>query len=281
MFTKLLPIRLIISLSSILSNCAGLQSYAAGSCHPTHSRLGDDSFWVEVSKYGTSTTKSLIIVPPTGGTNFIDRSYAEKFCEAGYEVYILNNWLGQTEKDSFDLGLHQRFYERAEKAIGLAIAEVKSPFIGLLGTSVGALHSAVAASTKDRLNAVFIIVGGASLAEIIVNSDQSAMVDLGKKRMSSFGYKSKNEYLKALASNIKLEPMKLGSGFKNKKLGVVIALEDTTVPTEFQKKLADYWQPQTLIEKNNGHFWAIVNTWLHSTDRILEFFETALKQPKT
>lgn len=246
-------------------------------CTPTELRLqNSENFAVNISRYGPTSQKNLLIIPPTGGANFIDRSYAKNFCVAGYQVFVLKSWDQQTETGNFDLALHQRFYERSEKAIDLTLNEIKAGSIGLLGTSVGALHSAVAASTKNRINAVFIITGGAPLSSIIVNSDQDAMVNLGLKRKQAFGFKNKNEYLLALAPQIKLEPMKLGDGFKSKKLGMVVALNDTTVPSEAQIELQNYWKPTLVIELANGHFWAIINTWLYHSDEILEFFESSL-----
>lgn len=260
----------------LLSGCANFPSFNRD-CHEVGYKLVDGNFWVEVTKYGSPKNKSLIIVPPTGGTNYIDRRYADYFCEAGYEVIVLDRWMGQSEPGSFDLGMHQRFYERADRAIAMGVAESKAKFIGLLGTSVGALHASVAAGTQNRINAVFIITGGAPIAGIIVNSDQQAMVDLAKKRVQEFGYKSKEEYLAALTPKIKLDPMLVGPGFKNKKLGMMIALDDYTVPTEFQNKLADYWKPAVVLERNTGHFWGIVDTFLFDKDKVLEFFESTFK----
>ena len=269
-------ILLPILFGAFLLCCAGLNSSTVD-CTPIDAHLkNSEGFWVNLARYGPRSGKSLILIPPTGGTNYIDRSYAKKFCKAGYQVLIVKEWAGQTETGIFDLQLHQRFYERSEKAIDLTLNEIDSGSIGLLGTSVGALHSAVAASTKDRISAVFIISGGAPLSAIIVNSDQDAMVNLGVKRKQAFGYKSKSEYLTALAPQIKLEPMKLGNGFKKKKLGMVVALEDTTVPTDTQKTLQSYWQPSVVIELANSHFWAIVNTWLYHSDEILAFFDSSL-----
>ena len=261
----------LLSLFFVFAGCANT---AVINCDLDSQRLGNEAFWVETGHYGKPTVKSLLIIPPTGGANVVDRSYAKMFCKAGYEVFILMGWKDQDEQ-SIDMTLHQRFYERSEKAISLVLAEIKSGQIGLLGTSVGALHAAVAASLQDRINAVFIITGGAPLADIIVNSDQGAMEDLANKRRRAFGFKNKKEYLAALVPEIKLEPMKLGDGFQKKKLGAVIALNDTKVPTEMQKNLVAFWNPQLVIEKDSGHFWTIVSTWLFNSDEILEFFENS------
>ncbi len=265
-----------LTLSALLFGCISTSSNPNDQCFLRNQRLVDDGFWVEVAHYGSEAKKTILIMPPTGGENVIDRSYAKMFCEAGYEVFILKEWSNQYEKD-VELELHQRFYERSQKAIELVLKEVKETSqIGLLGTSVGALFSEVAASIQPRINAVFVIVGGAPIASIIVNSDQQAMIDLAERRRQRYGFSSKEQYQTALSAKFKLEPMSLGDGYKNKKLGALIALDDTTVPTAAQKNLVALWQTQTVIERNNGHFWAIVNAWLFDSDKILNFFETSL-----
>lgn len=211
-------------------------------------------------------------MPPTGGINFIDESYARMFCSSGYQVFILKQWLGQDE-ESFELTLHQRFYERSAKAIDLVVGKIKTGSIGIIGTSVGALHTAVVLSLQDRINAAFLIVGGAPLAEVIVQSDQEAMQNLAKTRKILYAFKNDDEYLKALSEELKLEPMKLGDGYKNKKIAMLVSLTDTTVPASLQKKLADYFKPALLIEVDQSHFWAIVYGWLFKSDLILNFFE--------
>ena len=246
-------------------------------CVFTEQRLGDDKFWVQVGRYGVASKKTLLIIPPTGGETLIDRSYAKMFCNSGYEVFILQEWAEQNEK-SIELTVHQRFYERSQKAIALILLETKSDYIGLLGTSVGALHSAVAASVQPRIDAVFIITGGAPLASVIVNSDQDAMRWLFDERMRAFGFKSVTEYQAALSTALKLEPMQLGDAFKNKKIGAVVALNDTKVPTETQQNLINYWKPQLVISKDYGHFGAIVSTWLQNSDEILDFFNSSFSK---
>ena len=52
--------------------------------------LGEPALHADLLVYSSDekTDKSLILVPPTGGTNYIDRSYAKQFCKAGYDVYV-------------------------------------------------------------------------------------------------------------------------------------------------------------------------------------------------
>lgn len=229
---------------------------------------------VDVSFYQSKSPaqKSILIVPPTGGTNYIDRSYAEAFQKNGMDVYILNYWTGDDEVN-FDLGVHQRFYTRAQKAIGLVIDHIQTPKIGLLGTSVGGLHGAVAASSQPRLDSVFVITAGVSIPEVVVHSDQKAMINAKAKRYEKYGFQNDEQYFIALSKEFFLDPTKLPPIYKSKKLGLSIGIKDTTVTTKTQNQLLELWNPKKVIQFENGHFWAIVKTWFFKKSDIVEFFQ--------
>lgn len=249
------------------------------SCHPQSIIYGPNDFQVNVTYYQSdeNTQKSLIIMPPTGGANYIDRSYAKRFCSEGYDVYVVNGWTGDTE-DKTDLEIHQRLYTRGQKAISITAAQIKSSFIGLLGTSVGALHGAVAVNTQNKINAFFLIVGGAPITQIIVTSDQTAMRDVREVRNQKYGFNSDQEYLAALQKVFFLEPMKLGELYKIKDIGMVLAENDTTVPYSSQLDLQKFFSPKTTYTLPSSHFWAIVKTWFFHSKEVFEFFEDSAKR---
>ncbi len=239
---------------------------------------GTTNFQVHVAKYSGSvpSQKSLLILPPTGGENFIDRSYARDFSSEGYDVFILQSWTGIDER-STDLEIHERFYGGGQKAIETVLNHITSPYIGLLGTSVGALHAAVAASKQPRINSVFIITGGAPIATVVTTSDQEAMLELRKNRSERYGFKTAEENAAAIEKKFSFEPMTLGDGFKTKDLGMVIAENDKTVPTATQENLRNYWKPKKVIYYSNNHFFGIIRTWLMNENDVLNFFESSAK----
>jgi hypothetical protein len=269
----------LVAVFGFFSGCASMSE--TRSCTPTSVEYGPSDFKVQVSKYEPldKSLKSIIIVPPTGGTNYIDRSYAEKFCAEGYDVYIMNHWTGDSEMNS-DLEIHQILYARAQKAISITISEIETPFVGLLGTSLGALHGSVAANTQERLNAVFLIVGGAPITEAIVTSDQNAMRNLKEERKKRFGFKNDEDYLAALKKAFLLEPMAQGSVYKRKDIGMVQAEKDETVPYALQLKLQTFFNPKKSFTLPSSHFWAIVKTWFFHTSEVVEFFNSSAKERK-
>lgn len=274
------PKALLSSLFALCSFC-GCASMSSDPECPTEDvalTAGAD-FSVQTTRYrGVSESrKTLILLPPTGGANYIDRRYAEKFCEAGYHVIIVKSWTDMDEKTT-DLELHQRLYARSQRAITTVVAEIKTPFIGMLGTSLGGTFASLAAHLQPRLNAVFVITAGIPIPEVIVTSDQKSMKDLKFARMARYQYLSEDEYLRALTRNFTLDPTLLGSGFKNKTLGMAMTTEDETVPYKNQKKLAELWDPSLVLTYKNGHFWGIIKSWWFSDDRILAFFEDSYRQ---
>lgn len=243
-------------------------------CVPQTKIRDHENFEVGVLEYvSKKNLGNIIIVPPTGGTNLIDRSYAKSFCAEGFNTFVINHWTDDNEYNP-ELEIHTRFYGRAHRAIRILLDTLpKDSFIGIVGTSVGGLHAAIATSRFPEIKAAFIITGGAHIPSIVAYSTQVAMENVWLERKKIYGFKDREEYVKALEKVIKLEPMGLiGS---KKKLGMVIGQKDTVVPTRNQKLLQTLWSPQKVITFNYDHFLSIVFTWLFKTSDIVSFFREA------
>lgn len=253
---------------------AGCSTFSnGGPCKSTSSSLGTSEFQVDITTYSSKSpgARAVIVLPPTGGTNRIDRSYSFKLCKAGFDVTIMNSWTGDSGT-STDLEIHEGFYSRMLTAFELTLTSIEAPYVGVLGTSLGGLYAAVAAAKFERLDGVFLIATGAPIVDVIVNSDQEAMRKLAETRRTRFGIVDDQDYTSKLAGKFTLEPMSQPPLQKKKDFGMVIAEEDTTVPTYYQRLLRDYLRPRIEISLKNAHFWAIVNTWLYHDDDIVEFF---------
>jgi len=250
----------------------------AKTCTLNKSMLGTKEFQVEVTKTGTTqdSSKSVIIIPPTGGTNYIDRSYARQLCKQGFDVYILNHW---TDSDEYDLELevHQRFYERGQKAIQIVLDQISSSFIGILGTSVGAEHAAVAASNFTQIDSVFTIVGGAPISKVIAESSQEILAKGRKARFSLMSFNSIDEYGKAISEVLTLEPFKMEKKFLNKDIGMILSSNDKVVPSKYQEELRNFWKPRTVVTLSNNHFYTVVKAWLCYSDTVIKHFKDGAK----
>lgn len=238
--------------------------------------LGGNDFKVELSSYLLDTSKKhILIIPPTGGSNFIDRSWARNFCAGGFNAHIVEHWT-QDDEYAIDLGIHQRFYSRTQKAIGIVLEHLKdASYIGMMGTSIGGIHTAMAMGIHERIDAAFVITAGADMPAMIANSDQEAMVNAWNKRKEAFKIPDKKTYIELLREKIDYEPLKLPRKFEGKDLGMIVATADTTVPYDNQLKLKNHWNPKTLIEYSNNHFWGIVLSWIWDSGSVIKFFENS------
>jgi hypothetical protein len=235
----------------------------------------EGDFQVKVSRFSARSGESIcegaiVIFPPTGGSTFLDRSFARAFARENLDVYILEGWTGMDE-EAVDLDLHQRLFERAQRALQVVVGKIEKPYVGLLGTSVGALHTAVAVSTQPKISAAFAIVGGLSIPEVIVGSDQKEMRYLKKERFARYGFKDENEYVETIEKHFHFD--RLSAGLNNKRLGAMIAKGDTKVPTSTQIKLADTWKPALKIESSGGHVRAIFEGWFWHRSKIVDFLK--------
>ncbi len=236
---------------------------------------GDDGFAIDYQHYPrdpkSQIRRSVIIVPPTGGTTSIDRSYAKSMQKKGADVYILTRWTGQDRKD-IKLDLHQDLHARAVRAIETLANQLPADEkISLLGTSVGGLFASIAASKVDRIERVFVVGAGVSIPQVIVYSDHKDMKKLKADRYQAFNFQSDEEYLAALEKEFTLDPLSLPKNFEAKQRGILLILDDKTVPFENQKRLAELWKPNLTIEVKAGHFWGVVGAWKHHSDDIEAF----------
>ena len=231
--------------------------------------LNDNGFEARLLKYGAPGSASVIIIPPTGGANFLDRSYANLLQEAGINAYILT---GHTDDDelNYDLGIHQRFYSRVLHALEMTVNHIPVDHkIGLLGTSVGGIHTAVAVTRIPRVESAFVITAGAHIPSIIAYSNQAAMELAWKKRKEMYHFKTRAEYVKALEEAIELKIMPVET---KKKLGMIIGRYDKTVPLSNQELLKEYWKPQVEIRLPYGHMTSILMSWFLKRGEIVRFF---------
>ena len=246
-------------------------------CHEEHIYLQADDFNVTELAFvpQQSSNRTIIILPPAGGMSIFDKFYARIFCHAHYNVFILEHWSGDDEK-SLDLQLEQRLLERSQQAISLAIKKASpTNYIGILGTSLGGIYGSLASCLFKEVDAVFSILGGGSLPSIMADSALPEVKEIRKSRFKKFGFKNRQEYIDALDRQIHLDAFKIGTGFENKKLGMVISTKDRIVPTKNQRLLKKMWKPTTIFYFHFSHTTSAILTALFRARSILNFFNDA------
>lgn len=240
---------------------------------------------VEVSLYRARSVNSsraaVMILPPTGGINIIDRGYANELCSSGLTAAIVSSWEHQDEV-SLDFSMHDRGALRSLRATQHVLEflrELNYQRIGVLGTSIGAISGALAFGVDQRISAAALIVGSARFADVIVESDESGASELRTNRMRRLGLRSIDDYRRAVRKDVTIEPkfflekqIQLGNF---RETLIVSADQDTTVPTAYQYELAELLGSQH-IRLRGDHFSAITKAFWYHSDEIAKFFAEAL-----
>ncbi len=225
-----------------------------------------------------ASDRSVILLPPTGGENILDRGYANALCAAGFKVALLQTWTNQTES-KLELTVHDEGALRALTAIR-HVLDYLNPSrpnqVGILGTSVGALSSALALGFDSRLNHGVLVVGGVGLAEIYSTSTQSDALKLREARMSAFGFTSIEEYRAALEKNVTIDPKDFADYSGKKNVLAFVGTEDATVATKNQRDLVQLFGAES-VEYNGDHLETILHTAFWQSEKIRNFFEKNLQ----
>lgn len=227
---------------------------------------------VTVYRPRPQTGRSVLLIPPTGGVSALEHGYAERLCNKGVEAWVITEWAPQMLdfKLELDLGSHDRAARQALAAVRHVIRQMPGS-IGILGTSVGAIIGSVAAAIEPRVRAAVLIAGGADLASIFQESDLEAIQNLRQKRMEMMGFNSQS-YEASLQKAIRIDPKYFGPQMRTKRIGVVISLEDETVPVRNQELLEEISGAERIAQFESGHFMSIIKTAFLKSHKIENFF---------
>ena len=254
---------------------------AIESCTGTDGIYSDGTFEVGVTRFSPidPSGKLVLVMPPTGGSTRIDLSYGQSFCQRGIAAIVVNSWSDDQEYN-LELGIHDRLYRRAQHAIDIVLSHSSEKHVGILGTSLGASHAAIASMRNPRISSIFLIVGGAPISSILATSDQQILSEGKEKRFKIYGFRSTTEYEEALKKVIPFEPLSMKPVRSMlPHLGMAISNNDGTVPTRLQLNLKRAWVPTLVLESSLGHIGTILKTWLCYQNQIVHFFEKNLREP--
>lgn len=222
-----------------------------------------------------SSQTAVLVMPPTGGVNILDRGYANEFCSNGLTAVIVSNWSYQNEF-SLDYSMHNNGALRALAAIRHVVEYLtQNNFgsIGLLGTSIGAVAGSLALSFEPRITAAAFIAGAAEFREIITTSDETGAKKLRAERMKAYGIKDLAQYRQVIRDQVWIDPSDFLKHSEFQKTLVITADNDTTVLTSLQLQLVHTLQPVHHYSLGGDHLRVIKDSyWKHRGD-ILSFFK--------
>ncbi len=220
------------------------------------------------------SSRTVLLLPPTGGENRLDQAQANSLCSAGIRVALIVGWDRQLDTE-LSLAMHDKGVLRSLAAIHHVLDylnPVSDQQMGILGTSIGAFSSALALGYDPRLASGVLVVGAGELADVIACSDEQGATQLREMRMKSFEFSSQLDYQSALRKQVTLDPIQFAGYTGPKKVLSVIAEEDLTVPTQYQERLAQALDAKQIIRIKGSHFSAIVRTTLFYSEEIKNFF---------
>ncbi|MGH1467975.1 MAG: hypothetical protein ACRBBP_03715 [Bdellovibrionales bacterium] len=220
--------------------------------------------------------KAVVVLPPTGGKNILDKGYAAMFCKAGYKVYVFEGYTGVSEYTT-DIDVHQRYQTNFQKSLASLIQSISEKDIGVLGASAGAINFSVTMGIPEVISRVKVFVGiatGGPLYKVIANAGEKALKKAREERMERFKLSSLNEYEQKINNNLSWNISQKKPD--HLKLGLIVATDDTTVLTKFQESQVKAMQPDFLIRIESNHFGAIVRSFLFHRKQIKSFMAEVL-----
>lgn len=240
-------------------------------------KYSNDSFSLRAIEYLTKANpdKVIIYLPPTGGTNPLDRTTAKFFCTSGVSTVILDRWTGFTNEYSVeDLGAHQIELDNAKKAL-LALTNhiYKDRKIGVFGVSKGAIGvTAFKNEFKSNLKSLFLVAAGSPIHLTISRAGARVLRALREERLRAYKI-DQLTYDAWINELLDYQTVNKGNSIK---LGMVMAKRDTVVPTVLQQNLVNRWRPDKLWTTDVDHFRTILTTHLNLREDVFEFFRESL-----
>lgn len=259
--------------------------YSFGGCILQNAQLfGKDpvdqgSSVIEVGVYNpqdpaaAKSPRTVLLLPPTGGENAIDRGYANGLCRDNIRVVIVRRW-SHFDDQTLDLATYDRAALRMIVALRRVVDFIhpeRPGQVGVLGTSVGAIEASFLLGYDSRVSAGVLIVGGMGMPEILANSDLEALVAMKNERMKQFGYRTLKEYEAALRNSVHFDPAEFAAAASRKRILAFVGTKDTTVPTRNQFDLVRALGA-TPVTVALDHVQAIVSVFSSKRGMVEEFF---------
>lgn len=233
------------------------------------------------------TQMQAIVVPPTGGENFLDRNLSSQLCKAGILAFTLN-YTSAYPVVTLDLSVHdlgtEEFLAQLEKTLRYS----PHPTI-LVGSSLGGLLSSIAYGIASQngftngyplafqptkmielLRGASLTVSGGSIAGVLADSQVEGVKAQRELRMTHDGL-TRDQYEEELGKTIRLDTLALASSKFSKNVLFFEGLLDDMVPTQYQNNLWDAWGQPTREYVPMGHKETIFLIYELRTGAIRDF----------
>ena len=256
--------------------------FAHGACQVTKSQDQANDTIQEYRSEKNPTNKSVLIMPPTGGENILDRKLAGVICDSGLNSVIFN--YAQLPGDVANLGTHDEATLRTLQSLNNFLSTRSEQFV-LVGSSLGSLYTSMALGLSrlphgnqfpafQKIRGAVLVVCGGPLSEILATSQLKEVVAQRNARLQMFGYKNASEYQKALDGAIALDPLKLTVPELKSKVLMFSSSVDVAVPAHTQDELWQAWGQPERHMYSVSHAETIVKVYLFQGAKIREFAQS-------
>ncbi|MFI5391233.1 MAG: alpha/beta hydrolase family protein, partial [Bacteriovoracales bacterium] len=217
--------------------------------HPNFSisvPLITDFYWYRPKFYPKPQPLPLVIIsPPIVGVDPLEKILAHNFTENEpfYNTFILDYDEKINDKNRPLSGLNDSFIKSiVQGRLLLDFAEtqketIDSRKIACYGMSLGGIMSALLLEVDPRVKAAIIIVGGGNFPEILRNSKQNIVKGYREARMKAERIKTLDELENKTRDLLLFDPLYFASKRPSRDVYMVMAMEDTAVPTKNQMEL--------------------------------------------
>jgi len=198
----------------------------------------------------------VIISPPIVGVDPVEKLIATGFVTGKtpfYNTFILDYGEKINDKSRPINSLNNSFIisiTQGRLLIDFAEAQnesIDSKKIACYGMSLGGIMSALLLEVDSRVDAAVVIVGGGNFPEILRNSVQAIVKGYRESRMKAENIKTLDELEQKTRNSLLFDPLYFAHRRAPRDIFMVIALEDTAVPTKNQLELWEaFHRPQNI-----------------------------------
>jgi dienelactone hydrolase len=225
----------------------------------------------------------LIIVPPINGVSYREKNVSEHFIERGYHTIVI-----EPVKNVADNSVPLKDFQKNLLCFVAAIRSTIDVFsekeqvdpknIFIWGASMGAIHSSLVVSVDKRVNAAILIVGGASITDIVTESTQRHVTRYRNERMLAENIGSVEEFRKKLKENMSFEVFPFAANRNASDLFFVVALKDSSVPSKYQLQLANSFPGTPTIRSYNfPHARTLLKSHASPLETYSDFINSKIK----
>jgi dienelactone hydrolase len=220
-----------------------------------------DFYWYRPKFSKPQPLPLVIISPPIVGVDPLEKILANNFTENDpfYNTFILDYDEKINDKNRPLSALNDSFIKSiVQGRLLLDFAEtqketIDSKKIACYGMSLGGIMSALLLQVDPRVKAAIIIVGGGNFPEILRNSKQSIVKGYREARMKVEMIKTLDELENKTRSLLLFDPLYFASLRPPRDVYMVLALEDTAVPTKNQKELWEAFRQPASMQYFSNH----------------------------